>query len=211
MTTTLKKNRRRASGDSLIEQSSLPYDEGALAPYISSRTLNFHYGKHHKTYVDKTNHLVQGTEFEGFSLKEILLETAGRSDLKKLFNNAAQAWNHDFYWQSMKPRGGGKPGHELLSLFKSSFGGWDDFYEKFFQTASEHFGSGWIWLVKERDRLKVIGTHDADNPLTQGLKPLLALDVWEHAYYLDYQNRRPDYVKIFLDRLVNWEFAENQL
>ena len=211
MTTTFKRAKRPASSAASIKQGSLPYDESALAPYISSRTLSFHYGKHHKTYVEKTNSLVQGTDLEGFSLKELILESAGRSDLKKLFNNAAQAWNHDFYWQSMKPRGGGKPSHEVLSLLKSSFGSFDVFQEKFSQMAAGHFGSGWVWLVQEEKNLKVMESHDAANPLTQNLKPLLALDVWEHAYYLDYQNRRPDYVKTFLDRLVNWQFAESQL
>ncbi len=200
-----------ASGADLIIQDPLPYPENGLSPYISSTTLSYHYGKHHKTYVEKTNGLIKGSDLEGLSLRNIILRAAKRAEMKTLFNNAAQAWNHSFYWESMKPNGGGKPGKDLLELIKSSFGSFEDFKKQFESDATSYFGSGWIWLVQRSGQLKITATHDADNPLTGQDKPLITLDVWEHAYYLDYQNRRAEYVKVFLERLVNWTFAENNL
>lgn len=194
-----------------ILHEPLPYPENGLAPYISPKTLNLHYGKHHKAYVEKANRLVKATNLEGLPLEEIIRRSAGRPDMKSLFNNAAQAWNHSFYWQSMKPRGGGNPEKALLNLIKSSFGSFEEFRKRFETAATSHFGSGWIWLVKEKGLLKIIETHDADTPLVHNQKPLVALDIWEHAYYLDYQNERAEYVKSYLDHLVNWVFAESQL
>ncbi len=210
MIKTFRIKKPQASTDSIL-QEPLPYPESELAPYISSKTLSFHYGKHHKTYVEKVNHLVKTTNLEGLPLEEIIRKSAGRQDMKPLFNNAAQAWNHSFYWQSMKPRGGGNPGAELLTLIKSSFGSFEELRKQFDMAAISHFGSGWIWLVKEKGQLKIIEAHDADNPLVHDQKPLLALDIWEHAYYLDYQNERAEYVKSYLDHLVNWAFAESNL
>lgn len=206
----LRRKSPQASADSIL-QEPLPYPENRLSPYISSKTLSFHYGRHHKAYVEKTNHLVKATNLEGLPLEEIIRKSAARPDMKPLFNSAAQAWNHSFYWQSMKPGGGGKPGAEILNLIKSSFGSFEEFKKQFETAAVSHFGSGWVWLIKENSKLKIIETHDADNPLAQDQKPLVTLDVWEHAYYLDCQNERMEYVKAFLDHLVNWTFAESQL
>jgi Fe-Mn family superoxide dismutase len=189
----------------------LPYAEDALSPYISSKTISFHYGKHHRGYVDKTLKMIAGTEFEGADLEEIILATANRPDKTALFNNAAQVYNHAFYWKSMKPGGGGAPGKKVLEKIQQSFGSYDKFAETFTQEASTKFGSGWAWLVSDVGSLKVLQTSNADTPITDNMKPLITIDVWEHAYYLDYQNRRADYVKAFLDSLVNWDFAEQNL
>ena len=185
----------------------LPYPENALEPVISANTLSFHYGKHHKTYVDNLNKLVAGTDLADKSLEEIISATAGQTDKAGIFNNAAQVWNHTFYWNSMSPNGGGEPPASLKQKIDSSFGGLDAFKKELANAAVTQFGSGWAWLVKEGDSLKVIKTGNADLPLTKGLKPLLTIDVWEHAYYLDYQNRRPDYVNALIDKLLNWRFA----
>lgn len=195
----------------MIKHEPLPYSDSGLSPFISSKTLSYHYGKHHKAYVEKTNQLVVGTLYEGLPLEDVILGSVKDIDAKALFNNAAQAWNHSFYWKSMKPGGGGKPGTDLLSLIKKSFGDFEDFREQFLLKATSHFGSGWVWLVKDGAQLKVVDTHDADNPLIHNQKPLMTLDVWEHAYYLDYQNQRVSYVKAFLDHCVDWGFAEDQL
>lgn len=189
----------------------LPYAEHALAPVISARTVGFHYGKHHKGYVEKLNALVVGTEFADLSLEQILLRTAGNSDQIAVFNNAAQIWNHTFYWRSLSPQGGGKPKGKLAARLDADFGGFDAFIQAFSDAATGQFGSGWAWLVADGDVLKVVKTANADTPLTQGLRPLLTLDVWEHAYYLDYQNRRAEYVKAVLERLINWDFAADNL
>ena len=211
MTMTQEHKRSRPVAG-FVRQDPLPYGVSELAPYISSKTLKFHYGKHHKAYVEKTNSLVGGTFLEGLSLPEIILKSANRADLKPIFNNAAQAWNHSFYWRSMKPKGGGKPPEELLKSLKDSFGSFEDFKEKFTAAATSHFGSGWVWLVKEERQLKIVETHDAIDPLVHpNEKPLLTIDVWEHAYYLDYQNQRAEYVKAFLDHLADWGFAESHL
>ena len=185
----------------------LPYSEDALAPVISARTLTFHHGKHHKAYVDKVNELVQGTEFEGQTLERIIVATSGKQDKMELFNNAAQAWNHDFYWHSLKPKGGGKPGTAMAEKIDAAFGSLEAFKKQFVEAAVKQFGSGWAWFVADGHSLKIIKTPDAELPLTKGLAPLLAIDVWEHAYYLDYQNKRQEYAEAVIDKLLDWEFA----
>jgi superoxide dismutase, Fe-Mn family len=186
----------------------LPYAETALEPYISARTMSFHYGKHHQAYVDNLNKLVSGTLFATQSLERIIAESSGAADRVALFNNAAQVWNHTFFWQSMKPAGGGKPGGAVLALIEKSFGTFDNFRNAFIDAATRQFGSGWVWLVQAGDTLKIVTTPNADTPVAHGQTPLLTCDVWEHAYYLDYQNRRKDFVAAFLDHLANWPFAE---
>ena len=185
----------------------LPYAENALEPVISAKTLSFHYGKHHKAYVDNLNKLITGTDYSDLSLEEIIKGTAGRTERAAIFNNAAQIWNHTFYWNSLSPKGGGEPPAALKQKIEASFGSVDAFKKEFAAAAVSQFGSGWAWLVLEDGKLKVVKTANAEDPLTTGKKPLLTIDVWEHAYYLDYQNRRPDYVNAVLDKLINWEFA----
>jgi Fe-Mn family superoxide dismutase len=185
----------------------LPYAENALDPVISANTLSFHYGKHHKAYVDNLNKLISGTELADSSLEEIIAATAGNADKAGIFNNAAQVWNHTFYWNSLSPRGGGEPPSDLKKKIDSSFGSLDACKKELATAATTQFGSGWAWLAQDGDKLKVVKTGNADSPLTKGMKPLLTIDVWEHAYYLDYQNRRPDYVNAVLDKLINWDFA----
>ena len=185
----------------------LPYAENALEPVITANTIGFHYGKHHKGYVDNLNKLVAGTEYADLSLEKIIASTAGRSEKTAIFNNAAQIWNHTFYWKSMKPKGGGEPPAALKQKIEASFGSVDACKKELASAAVSQFGSGWAWLVLDGDKLKVVKTANADVPLTTGMKPLLTVDVWEHAYYLDYQNRRADYVSAVLDKLINWEFA----
>jgi Fe-Mn family superoxide dismutase len=202
------KAERRASGKSAtVTLPPLPYGEDALVPVISARTIGFHYGKHHKTYVDTLNELVNGTELEGQPLEAIIKATARKADKTKIFNNAAQAWNHTFYWHCLTPIGGGEPEGAFGEQLESAFGGLDKFKKEFSETAVAQFGSGWAWLVAEGGRLKVIKTADAETPFVDGQTPLLTIDVWEHAYYLDYQNRRVDYVNALIDKLLNWEFA----
>jgi superoxide dismutase, Fe-Mn family len=190
---------------------ALPYEQNALQPVISANTLGFHYGKHHKTYVDTLNKLIAGTEFEDVALEKIVRATAGKPDSVAIFHNAAQAWNHAFYWRSLKPKGGGEPPATLKRLMESSFGSVEACKKELTNAAVEEFGSGWAWLVQDGEKLKIMKTDDANTPLTQGSKALLTIDVWEHAYYLDYQNRRVDYVKAVLDKLANWEFATENL
>ena len=185
----------------------LPYDEGALAPVISARTIALHHGKHQKTYVETLNKLVAGTSFSNQSLEAIIKATAEKADQAAIFNNAAQAWNHAFYWRCLKPGGGGLPGGALGERIASAFGSYDQFRKDFSKAAVAQFGSGWAWLVDDGGKLKVVTTGNADVPLTKGQKPILGLDVWEHAYYLDYQNRRVDHVEAVIDRLLNWQFA----
>jgi len=189
----------------------LPYAEDALAPVISARTLAFHYGKHHKTYVDTLNKLVADTEFAGQSLEAIVKSTAGNADQEQIFHNAAQAWNHAFYWHCLTPSGGGQPEGTLGDRIGSAFGSFDKFKKEFSEAAVSQFGSGWAWLVDEGGKLKVVKTSNADVPFIKGLTPLLTLDVWEHAYYLDYQNRRVDHVNAVIDKLLNWRFAAEAL
>jgi Fe-Mn family superoxide dismutase len=193
-----------------IELPALSYGEGDLAPYISSQTVSIHYGRHHKTYVENTKKLVAGTELADASLEEIIKATAGKADKKGLFNNAAQAWNHAFYWKSIRPKGSAQPSGVLKDKVEA-FGGFEKLKEQLSQAAVTQFGSGWAWLVLDGDALQVVQTANADTPLAAGRKALLTIDVWEHAYYLDYQNKRPDYVKAFVDNLLNWEFAAENL
>lgn len=189
----------------------LPYPENALEPVISARTISFHYGKHHKAYLDKLNKLVTGTPMADMTLEQVIRTSAGKADKAAVFNNAAQVWNHTFYWNGMRPKGGGKPGGELASRIDKDFGGYDAMRKKLFTAASTQFGSGWAWLVEDAGKLKVVKTGNADNPMTRGMKPLFTIDVWEHAYYLDYQNRRADYINGVLDKLVNWDFVAANL
>lgn len=186
---------------------ALPYAENALEPVISAKTIEFHYGKHHKGYVDQLNKLIAGTEFADLPLDKIIARTAGKPDKMAIFNNAAQAWNHTFYWKSMRSNGGGEPPAALRQKMEASFGSVDACRKELASAAISQFGSGWAWLVLDGDKLKVAKTANADIPLTAGMKPLLTIDVWEHAYYLDYQNRRSDYVNAVIGKLVNWEFA----
>jgi superoxide dismutase, Fe-Mn family len=190
---------------------SLPYEQSALQPVISANTLGFHYGKHHKTYVDTLNKLVAGTQFSDMPLEQIIKATADQAVHTAIFNNAAQAWNHTFYWHSLRPKGGGEPPAVLERLMESSFGSVEACKKELAGAAMGQFGSGWAWLVLDGGKLKVVKTGNAHTPLTQAAKPLLTIDVWEHAYYLDYQNRRADYVNAVLDSLVNWEFAAENL
>jgi superoxide dismutase, Fe-Mn family len=200
-----------SAGVSAFQLPPLPYSQEALEPYISARTMSFHYGKHHQAYVDNLNRLIAGPPWAGQPLEMVIRETAGVADKAAIFNNAAQVWNHTFFWQSMKPRGGGKPMGRLMTLIEKSFGSFDEFKQAFVDTAVAQFGSGWVWLVQEGDLLKVVKTSNADTPVAHGQTAILTCDVWEHAYYLDYQNRRKDFVQAFLDNLTNWEFAASQL
>jgi Fe-Mn family superoxide dismutase len=189
----------------------LPYADNALSPVISANTLGFHYGKHHKAYVDNLNKLVEGTEFANLSLEKIITLTAGKAEKSAIFNNAAQTWNHTFYWNSLSPKGGGEPPAGLKQKIQDSFGSLDACKKELAAAATTQFGSGWAWLVLDGSKLKVVKTANAETPITTGLKPLLTIDVWEHAYYLDYQNRRADYVNAVLDKLLNWDFAAENL
>ncbi|MGB6308257.1 MAG: superoxide dismutase [Steroidobacteraceae bacterium] len=190
---------------------ALPYEQSALQPVISANTLAFHYGKHHKGYVDTLNKLIAGTEFSDMRLEKIIKATAGQAEHAAIFNNAAQTWNHTFYWHSLRPKGGGEPPAALNRLMQSAFGSVEACKKELAAAAVGQFGSGWAWLVMDGEKLKVVKTSNANSPLTQTARPLLTLDVWEHAYYLDYQNRRADYVSAVLDTLVNWEFAAENL
>jgi Fe-Mn family superoxide dismutase len=174
---------------------------------ITAKTLGFHYGKHHKGYVDNLNKLIAGTEYAGLSLEKVITSTVGQPEQGAIFNNAAQNWNHTFYWKSLTPRGGGEPPAALKQRIEASFGSVEACKKELAGAAVSQFGSGWAWLVLEGDMLKVVKTANADVPMTMGFTPLLVIDVWEHAYYLDYQNRRADYVNAVLDKLINWEFA----
>ncbi len=183
-----------------FELPELPFAMDALAPHISQRTLEFHYGKHHQAYVNNLNKGVEGTDMEGMSLEDVIMAAEGG-----LFNNAAQTWNHTFYWNSMTPDGGGQPGGELGDAIGSAFGSYDAFRQEFTQAAMTQFGSGWAWLVDDGSGLSVMKTPNADLPMKHSAKALLTVDVWEHAYYLDYQNARATYVDTFMDHLVNWD------
>ncbi len=188
-----------------FELPPLPYAQDALAPHISAETLEYHYGKHHQTYVTNLNKLVEGTEFENASLEDVIVKSDGG-----LFNNAAQVWNHTFYWNSMRPGGGGAPEGAVAEAIDSAFGSYDEFRAKFAEAATTQFGSGWAWLVDSGSGLEIMKTGNADLPLKHGAKALLTIDVWEHAYYIDYRNARPNYINTFLDSLANWDFvAEN--
>ena len=189
-----------------FELPALPYAQDALAPHISAETLEYHYGKHHQTYVTNLNKLVEGTEFENASLTDVIMKSdAG------LFNNSAQVWNHTFYWNSMSPDGGGAPTGEVAEAINSAFGSYDEFRAKFAEAATTQFGSGWAWLVDSGSGLEIMKTSNADLPMKHGSKALLTIDVWEHAYYIDFRNARPNYISTFLDSLVNWDFVAQNM
>ncbi len=189
----------------------LPYAQNALEPYISANTMSFHHGKHHNAYVVNLNNLTKDTDMATLSLEEVIKKSAGDASKAGIFNNAAQVWNHTFFWNSMKPQGGGKPTGAIAQKIEKDFGSYDAFKEAFKQAAATQFGSGWAWLVLDKGTLKVTKTGNAELPMTAGQTAILTLDVWEHAYYLDYQNRRPDFISTFLDNLVNWDFANANL
>ena len=188
----------------------LPWAEDALAPVVSAKTIGLHYGKHHRTYVNKLNELVAGTPMADMPLERVIMESAGGKN-QKVFNNAAQTWNHTFFWNCLRPNGGGKPGSQIAQRIDSDLGGFDAFKKNFAETAVNTFGSGWAWLAMKDGKLEIMSTSNADNPLTKGATPLLTIDVWEHAYYVDYENRRPEFVGAVIDKLLNWEFAEKQM
>jgi Fe-Mn family superoxide dismutase len=200
-----------ASTSSPLSLPALPWAENALEPVISAKTISFHYGKHHKTYVENANKLIVGTELADLPLDQIVRATAGKADRVGIFNNAAQAWNHDFYWKSLKPKGGGEPPAALKAKIDAAFGSVDAFRKELSNAAVQQFGSGWAWVVLGGDKLKIVKTGNADTPIAHGQKPLLTIDVWEHAYYLDYQNKRVDYANALIDKLANWEFAAENL
>lgn len=192
------------------ELPALPYDYTALEPYITKSTLEFHHDKHHAAYVNNYNAAVEGTDMADKPIEEVIKAIAGDQAKSGLFNNAAQAWNHSFYWNCMKPNGGGTPSGELAAKIDADFGSFEKFVEAFKAAGATQFGSGWAWLVLDNGTLKVTKTPNAENPITSGQTPLLTMDVWEHAYYLDYQNKRPDYMNTFIEKLINWDFvAEN--
>ena len=194
-----------------ITLPDLPFASDALEPHISANTLSFHHGKHHAAYVTNLNGLIEGTELEGKSLEEIIMAVAGDASKAGVFNNAAQVWNHTFYWNSMKKGGGGAPTGAIADKINEDFGSYEEFAKQFTAAGMPQFGSGWAWLVLEDGKLKVTKTPNADLPMAHGQKAILTADVWEHAYYLDFQNRRPDYLATFLESLVNWDFANENL
>jgi len=195
-----------------IELPKLPYAKDALAPVISSDTLDYHYGKHHQAYVTNLNNLIApAKDLEKKSLEEIILKTAKDEKPKGIFNNAAQVWNHSFYWQCMKPNGGGKPSGKIAEMINKDFGSYENFVNELKNMGVKQFGSGWAWLIWENNKLKITSTGNADTPIAQNQKPILTVDVWEHAYYLDYQNRRPDYLTAFIEKLINWDFVNKNL
>ena len=198
-----------------FELMPLPYGNETLAPYMSAKTLDFHHGKHHNAYVDTLNKLIEGTPYADAALEAIIEDTYADKKQEKIFNNAGQVWNHNFFWNCMQPpsqgQGGGKPSAALMRMLDQAFGDFDNFKTKFIEAAKDQFGSGWAWLVLDNGKLAITKTPNAVNPLALGQKALLTCDVWEHAYYLDYQNRRPDMVQAFLDHLVNWEFVAQNL
>ena len=189
-----------------FELPPLPYAQDALAPHISAETLEYHYGKHHQTYVTNLNKLVEGTEFEQAPLEDVIMKSDGG-----LFNNSAQVWNHTFYWNSMRPDGGGAPDGAVAEAIDAAFGSYDDFRAKFAEAATTQFGSGWAWLVDSGSGLEIMKTSNADLPMKHGAKALLTIDVWEHAYYIDFRNARPNYITTFLDSLVNWDFVAGNM
>ena len=194
-----------------ITLPDLPYAKNALEPHISARTLEFHHDKHHKAYVDNANKLLAGTDLAQLDLEAIIKKVAGDPSKAGIFNNAAQVWNHSFYWKCMKPGGGGAPTGAIAQKINADFGSYEKFVAEFKNAGATQFGSGWAWLVLHGSNLKITKTPNAENPMVQGMKPLLVVDVWEHAYYLDYQNRRPDYLTAFVDKLICWDFVNSCL
>jgi Fe-Mn family superoxide dismutase len=194
-----------------FELPPLPYAKNALEPHISANTFDFHHGKHHNAYVVNLNNLVKDTPMASQSLEDIMKATAGDAAKAGIFNNAAQVWNHTFFWNSMKPGGGGAPTGKIAEAINTAFGSYDAFKEAFKTAGMTQFGSGWAWLAAKDGKLEIVKTANAENPLTKGYTPIITCDVWEHAYYLDYQNRRPDFLEAFLAHLVNWDFANANL
>ena len=194
-----------------IELPQLPYAQDALAPVISPETLSFHYGKHHKAYVDNLLKLVAGTDLAEQPLEAVIKAVAGKPDKAGIFNNAAQVWNHTFFWKSLRPNGGGAPTGQVAKAIEAAFGSHENFRKEFANAAMTQFGSGWAWLVADKGQLSIVKTPNADTPLTTGQTALLTIDVWEHAYYLDYQNRRADFVAAVIDKLLDWDFANANL
>lgn len=194
-----------------FELPPLPYADTALEPHMTAKTFSFHHAKHHQAYVTNLNNLVKDTPLADASLEEVIKASAGDAAKAGIFNNSAQVWNHTFFWNSMKPNGGGKPTGAIAAKIDADLGGYDKFVEQFKAAGTTQFGSGWAWLVVEGGKLKITKTGNADTPLVHGQTALLTIDVWEHAYYLDYQNRRPDFITAFLDHLVNWDFANENL
>lgn len=190
-----------------IQLPPLPYSADALEPYISRKQLELHHDAHHKKYIDTVNSMIEGTPNADKTLEQLVRDSAGKSRVKKLFNNAAQAWNHNFFWLCMMPNSSGKAEGELGDQIDTNFGSYDKLKETFVKTAVAQFGSGWTWLVSNNGKLEVLSTSNAEIPMGQGVVPLLTCDVWEHAYYLDYQNKREKFVETFLDKLANWSFA----
>ncbi|PVZ86831.1 superoxide dismutase [Fe] [Serratia sp. S1B] len=196
-----------------ITLPALPYGYDALEPHISKETLEFHHDKHHQTYVTNLNNLIKGTDLEGKSLEEIITASAGDASKAGIFNNAAQVWNHTFYWNSITPNGGGKPTGAIAAKIDEAFGSYEKFAEQFATAAATQFGSGWAWLVADKvnGNLSIVKTSNADTPLAHGQVAVLTIDVWEHAYYIDYRNARPKYISTFLESLVNWDYANAKL
>jgi superoxide dismutase, Fe-Mn family len=189
----------------------LPYEQTALEPYVSAKTLEFHHGKHHNAYVNTLNDLIKETPHASEDLETIIKKTFGDTSKAKIFNNGAQVWNHTFFWNCMKPSGGGTPSGDVASAIDASFGSLDKFKEQFKDACVTQFGSGWGWLVADNGKMAIMKTPNAENPMAHGKTALLTCDVWEHAYYLDYQNRRPDFVQAFMDNLINWDFVAQNL
>ena len=194
-----------------ITLPNLPFAIDALEPHISARTFEFHHGKHHKAYVDNTNKLIEGTALADHGLEEIIKSAAADAAKKGLFNNAAQVWNHSFFWKCLKPNGGGRPTGKIAAQIDKELGGYEKFAADFKNAGVTQFGSGWAWLCLKDGKLAIVQSANAETPITSGSTPLLVVDVWEHAYYLDYQNRRPDFLQAFLDHLINWDFVNSNL
>jgi superoxide dismutase, Fe-Mn family len=192
-----------------IALPDLPYEKDALAPHISLNTLAFHHGKHHNAYVTNLNKLIEGTDLTSATIEDIIKKTVNDADKAGIFNNAAQVWNHTFYWQSMKPNGGGLPTGDIAEKINADFEGYDNFIEQLKNAGLTQFGSGWAWLILKNNKLEIMKTSNADTPIAHGVKPLLTVDVWEHAYYLDYQNGRGNYLDAFINNLINWEFVNS--
>ena len=194
-----------------LQLPELPIPKNSLEPFISEKTLEFHHGKHHNAYVVNGNKLIEGTDLQNETIENIILKTAGDSTKAGIFNNAAQVWNHTFYWNCIKPNGGGKPSGKAEKMIIEAFGSYEKFAEEFKNAAATQFGSGWAWLVLKDNKLQIMKTANADTPMAHGAKAVLTIDVWEHAYYIDYQNRRPDYISTFVEKLINWEFVNSNL
>jgi superoxide dismutase, Fe-Mn family len=195
----------------IITLPGLPYEKDALEPYINSRTLDFHHGKHHNAYVTNLNKLIEGTDLASETIEDIINKTVNDDDKAGIFNNAAQVWNHTFYWKSMRPNGGGVPTGNIANKIDADFGGYANFIEQLKDAGLTQFGSGWVWLVIKNGKLEMMKTSNADTPIAHGVKPLLTVDVWEHAYYLDYQNKRDAYLDAFIKNLINWDSVNSNL